>query len=201
MKNFIIAIDGNCGSGKTTLSLKLQERLGCHVYHMDDFYLPLAERKPDWEQIPAGNMDFVRFEKEVLQPIRTGHAVRYRKYFCRESRYLDVVWMMPEQMQLVEGSYSQHPMLAPYYDLKIFLTCTKQEQKVRLQMREGERYPFYEKRWIPLEERYFAQFQVQKAADLVFHTQEYAIYDTIADTVCEWYRKVADGFGTDRRQG
>lgn len=33
----IVAIDGRCGSGKTTLAAKLQKQLHCSVFHMDDF--------------------------------------------------------------------------------------------------------------------------------------------------------------------
>ena len=36
----IIAIEGRCASGKTTLSKRLSEKLGCGVIHMDDFFLP-----------------------------------------------------------------------------------------------------------------------------------------------------------------
>ena len=36
----VIAIDGRCASGKTTLARELAERLGAGVIHMDDFFLP-----------------------------------------------------------------------------------------------------------------------------------------------------------------
>ena len=36
----IIAIDGKCTSGKTTLASKLAEIYDCNVFHMDDFFLP-----------------------------------------------------------------------------------------------------------------------------------------------------------------
>ena len=35
----LVAIDGRCGSGKTTLAAALQEMLQCPVVHMDDFFL------------------------------------------------------------------------------------------------------------------------------------------------------------------
>ena len=37
---FILAIDGRCASGKTTLAGELQKRQACNVIHLDDFYLP-----------------------------------------------------------------------------------------------------------------------------------------------------------------
>ena len=35
----IVAIDGKCTSGKTTLASKLAELYDCNVFHMDDFFL------------------------------------------------------------------------------------------------------------------------------------------------------------------
>ena len=37
----IVAIDGKCTSGKTTLASKLAEIYDCNVFHMDDFFLRL----------------------------------------------------------------------------------------------------------------------------------------------------------------
>lgn len=42
-----IAIDGRCGSGKTTLGEALAKRLHASLIHMDDFYLRWnSEQKP-----------------------------------------------------------------------------------------------------------------------------------------------------------
>ena len=39
-KDFVlVAIDGKCTSGKTTLASKLTEIYDCNVFHMDDFFL------------------------------------------------------------------------------------------------------------------------------------------------------------------
>ena len=35
----LVAIDGRCAAGKTTLAASLQAQLGCNVFHMDDFFL------------------------------------------------------------------------------------------------------------------------------------------------------------------
>ena len=73
----LLAIDGRCGSGKTTLAAALQERLHCGVFHMDDFYLPFEARTPERLAQPGGHMDFDRFEKEVLRPLRGGSGAGY----------------------------------------------------------------------------------------------------------------------------
>ena len=40
----LIAIDGRCGAGKTTLAQRLQQELGGRVFHMDDFFLRPEQR-------------------------------------------------------------------------------------------------------------------------------------------------------------
>ena len=71
---------------------------------------------------------------------------------------------LPEtQVTQVEGSYSHHPELAGEYDLKLFLTCSREEQARRLQAREGTYYQTFETCWIPAEERYLRSFDIENA--------------------------------------
>ena len=177
LKPLIIAIDGNCGSGKTTLSKIIQERFACNVFHMDDYYLPFEKRDFNWEMIPGGNIDTERFLQEVLLPAGKMDTVTYQPYFCREKRYLEKRNFPPTELVVVEGSYCQLPMLSKVYDLRIFLTCSKKEQERRLRLREGARYPFYEERWIPMEERYYEACSIQSQADWVVETTCMEVYD------------------------
>ena len=43
----LVAIDGRCGSGKTTLGEYLKGQLDCNLFHMDDFFLRMEQRTPD----------------------------------------------------------------------------------------------------------------------------------------------------------
>lgn len=167
----LIALDGRCGSGKTTLAAQLAERFpDSAVFHTDDFYLPPADRVDGWEHIPCANMDLARLSREVLAPARAGDAVCYRAYSCREGAYLPAKSIVSKPLFLAEGSYSHHPLLAENYDLRVFVTCSKEEQARRLQAREGKRYPNFVQRWIPLEEGYFAQYHIETRADLILDT-------------------------------
>lgn len=48
----VLALDGRCGSGKTTLANGLSAQFpGCTLLRTDDFYLPPARRSPDWAHI------------------------------------------------------------------------------------------------------------------------------------------------------
>ena len=167
----LIALDGRCGSGKTTLAVQLAEQFpGSAVFHTDDYYLPPAQRIRNWAETPCANMDLTRLREEVLVPAQAGAAVRSRAYSCREGAYLPEQCVPPAPLYILEGSYSHHPILAGFYDLKVFVTCYKEEQSRRLQAREGERYENFVRRWIPLEEAYFAQCRIEALADLLWDT-------------------------------
>ena len=167
----LIALDGRCGSGKTTLAVQLAEQFpGSAVFHTDDYYLPPAQRIPNWAETPCANMDLTRLREEVLVPAQAGAAVHSRAYSCREGAYLPEQCVPPAPLYILEGSYSHHPILAGFYDLKVFVTCSKEEQSRRLQAREGERYENFVRRWIPLEEAYFAQCRIEALADRLWDT-------------------------------
>ena len=81
----VLALDGRCGSGKTTLANGLAAQLpGCTLLRTDDFYLPPAQRIPDWAHTPCANMDLTRLRDEALRPAYAGQTVAYRAYSCRE---------------------------------------------------------------------------------------------------------------------
>lgn len=164
----LVAIDGDCGSGKTTCGEVIEQIFDANVFHMDDYYLPINMRVENWKEIPAANMDLERFRKEVLEPTCREEQVLYRPYDCRTKSYGEESVKEPKVLTVVEGSYSQHPALADCYDYKIFLTCERELQKKRLMKREGEGFSVFEQCWIPLERKYQETYQVWKEADLLF---------------------------------
>ena len=167
----VLALDGRCGSGKTTLAAALAQRFPASItLHTDDFYLPPAQRMDGWERIPCANMDLTRLRDEVLCPAKAGNPVPYRAYSCREGAYLPVQQLAAQPLVILEGSYSHHPLLAPHEAFRVFVTCSKAEQTRRLRAREGARYANFAARWIPLEEGYFAQYGIEERADFVVDT-------------------------------
>lgn len=169
----VVAIDGRCGSGKTYLAALIGRLFPCNVCHMDDFYLPMEQRGGNWREVPGGNMDLERFLAEVLRPARTGQGILYRPYNCRKDGMEEAVWMPSCNLTVVEGSYSHHPALAAEYDLTVFLTCSGEEQRKRLRVREGSYYPAFENIWIPMEENYLRQYPIETGSHLVMDTSSY----------------------------
>lgn len=69
----LVALDGRCGSGKTTLAAQLAERFPQSItLHTDDFYLPPPQRVTGWERIPCANMHLERLRAEAVAPARPG---------------------------------------------------------------------------------------------------------------------------------
>ena len=164
----IIAIDGRCGAGKTTLASILQQQLGAVVISADDFFLRPEQRTPERFAQPGGNMDRERLAEEVLIPLREGRPFSYRPFDCHTLTLGEPIQVETSPLIIVEGSYSCHPDLWDYYDLHVFVDVVPDEQIARITRREGaEKAEVFKARWIPLEERYFSHYGVQEKCDAV----------------------------------
>ena len=166
----LIAIDGNCTSGKSMLAAALSEALDATVFRMDDFFLRPEQRTEARRAEIGGNVDRERFFEEILLPLTKHEPVTYRRFDCRTQSLCPAVTVEPKDRIIVEGSYALHPMLRDYYDMKILLTVDKQVQRERVLQREGaERAETFFSLWLPLEDRYFAALE-KSIADIVIDT-------------------------------
>ncbi|MDO4261466.1 MAG: uridine kinase [Eubacteriales bacterium] len=166
----LVAIDGRCGSGKSTLADRLKTRLDANLIHMDDFYLRPEQRTAERRREPGGNVDYERFLEEVLKPLAAGERFCYRPFDCRAWRLGEPVAVEPKPVTVVEGSYSCHPSLWTFYDLRIFLTVEPEEQLRRIRERTGKATcaDMFRDKWIPLEELYFSKLPVRERCGLAF---------------------------------
>lgn len=162
----VVALDGRCASGKTTLAARLARERGWSVVHMDHFFLRPEQRTPERYAQPGGNVDHERFLEEVLLPLRRGERPVYRPYDCHAQALRPPAPFDPGPVVLVEGSYACHPALWDHYDLRAFLTVDPGLQRERIAAREGaESARMFQERWIPLEERYFSACRVEARCD------------------------------------
>ena len=163
----LIAFDGRCAAGKTTLAARLQDELDCNVIHMDHFFLQPKQRTEERMQEPGGNVDYERFLEEVMLPLSRGQGFSYRIYDCKRMELSSTVRVEPKTITVVEGSYSCHPVLWDFYGLRVFLDVETAEQLRRIRCRNGEQAAAkFHDCWIPLEERYFAAYQIRERCDL-----------------------------------
>ena len=164
---FLIAIDGRCAAGKTTLAEKIQSSVECNVIHMDDFYLPLSERTEEKMAQPGGNMNFERLLFEILLPLRNRTNALYRTYDCHHDTFLPSKELNAAVPTIIEGSYSCHPMLRDNYDLRVFMDISPERQQIRLKERDPSSLERFQTIWIPREEHYFTACQIRNCCDLV----------------------------------
>ena len=167
----ILAIDGRCGAGKTTLAAALSERLSCPVIHMDHFFLPRAMQTAARLTAPGGNIHHERFAADVLGSL--GDAFSYTPWDCKRQAMGEPIFVSKSRYTVVEGSYSMHPVFGRYFDFGIFMDISKEEQTARLQAREGDGFARCSERWIPLEELYFTACSVRERADIVISGGDY----------------------------
>lgn len=171
-QQLIIAIDGRCASGKTTLAEVLREKTSCNVIHADHFFLRKEQRTPQRLEEAGGNIDYERLRDEVLLPLSSDGTCSYRKFDCKSmSLCEDEIIVEPNPLTVVEGSYSCHPELWDYYGFRVFLNVEFEEQLRRIEHRNGvDAVSVFKSRWIPLEEKYFAAYRILQRCDLSINT-------------------------------
>lgn len=163
----IVAIEGGSASGKTTLSGMLEKIYDCTVFHIDDFFLRPEQRTPKRLSEIGGNMDRERFLSEVLVPLSQGENISYRRFDCLKQSLAPPENISPKKLTIIEGAYSMHPELAPYYALSVFLEIAPERQKQRILTRNSPTFAtrFFEE-WIPKERAYFSNFNIKESCDL-----------------------------------
>lgn len=172
-KPFILAIDGNCGSGKTTLAATLTSRYDSTIISMDDFFLPFSLRTHKRLEEAGGNIHYERFLSEIAEPLsfNRSKAFDYYKFDCSTGTYTQKIHAVPASLIIIEGSYSMHPKFQSLYDYSVFVTCSWETQIKRIEKRSGkEKLQMFKDYWIPLENRYFSAFNIKKSCSLILET-------------------------------
>lgn len=159
-KPLLVAIDGCCGSGKSTCAKALQQYFGATVIHCDHFFLPTEMRTDERLGEIGGNIHYELLAK-VLSNVCCGKAFVYQTYDCSAGSYVDRNYQ-PASVVVVEGSYALHPTLRNFYDVKVLLTVDSKTQYDRLLNREGANgIGNFVNKWIPLENRYFEKLDTK----------------------------------------
>lgn len=160
-QRILVTIDGPCASGKTTLARRLAEVFQAAVMHTDDYVIPHAQKTEERLAIPGGNCDAERIVREILAPWKNENPVRYRRYDCKADLLLPEETLPENETLILEGSYCNLPGIREKADVRIFLDVSREVQEMRLRKREApESLKRFHDRWIPLEEAYFAAYDL-----------------------------------------
>lgn len=159
----IVAIDGVCGGGKSTLGEALAAKYECSLFHMDDFFLQPRQRTKERYEQPGGNVDYERFQEEVLAHLSDEDGLSYRPFLCHTMTFGEAVRMPYSRLNIIEGAYSCHPYFGDVYQARFFVEASPEVQKKRLLARNGkEQYERFVREWIPMENRYFDAFAIRR---------------------------------------
>jgi len=170
----LIAIDGNCGAGKSTFGCEIAELLDANLFHMDDFYLTPELRTTARTQEVGGNVDYVRFKADIIEKVHQGKPFEFRRFNCKIQDFSQPRHVLPKRVNIIEGSYSLHPTLIDFYDFKIFLEVSPEIQEKRLLKRNGPvMFERFKSLWIPLENIYFETLRIKEKCDLILTGEEF----------------------------
>lgn len=133
----LIGISGFGGSGKSTIAKKLGMILNAPVVGIDSFQnekvFTLNFR--NWEV-----MDFVRLEKEVIQPFLSGKSeITYGHYDSPPDKTIEHK-VTNDGVLIVEGVGLFNPRLLKYFTYKIWVDVDIEEAIVRGKKRDREEY-------------------------------------------------------------
>lgn len=168
-----IAIDGHSGAGKTTLSSIFNEIYDCNIFHMDDFFLRPEMKTTKRLKEVGGNVDYVRFKKEIIDNLYNKNKFNYQIYDCKLGKLTDFVTVYPKKLNIIEGVYSMHPYLSEIYDLKIFMSINKCEQSKRILKRNGSiLHKRFIEEWIPKEDIYFKEMNIKEKSHIILKENE-----------------------------
>ena len=156
-----LAIEGGSASGKTTLGKILAERYDCTVFHMDDFFLRSEQRTAARFAEPGGNVDRERFLAEVLLPLRRGEKV-----FTGGSTALPCSCKTPwrprrKKLVVAEGHTPCTRSLRRITIFPYFWTSPRNCSASAFPAVTHRRKPIaFFAEWIPMEQAYFAAFDI-----------------------------------------
>lgn len=139
-----------------------------NLFHMDDFFLRENQRTPERLAEVGGNVDYERFKREVIIPVLEKKSVLYRPYRCDSGKIQQGKEIAVQRLNIMEGSYSQHPYFGDIYSLRVYMQISGEMQIERIKQRNGEvMLKRFVSEWIPKETEYFNFFQIPEKSLII----------------------------------
>lgn len=165
----IVAIDGDCAAGKTSLSQLISQIYDCNQVHMDHFFLQPDQQTEIRLNTPGENIDHERFTKDVMTPLMASESLSYKPFNCMTQTFGEAISLPFKKLTIIEGSYALHASLIQFYDLKVFLQIPQDVQLDRILARDGiNMLQKFKDVWIPMEKNYAKTFNVKEKCDFCF---------------------------------
>ncbi|MFA6627583.1 MAG: hypothetical protein WCQ80_00995 [Bacilli bacterium] len=161
----IIAIEGKCGSGKTTMVDHLAQKITFTRIPMDDFFLRPQQKSVKRMGEVGGNIDYERI-LALLESIRSTSSdiIIYDKWDCIEECSRKVELKRHDRI-ILEGVYSFHPAFRHLIDQLAYLDIDDVTQDLRLKRRSN--YLSYVNVWAVLENIYFDHEKIKLLSNII----------------------------------
>lgn len=156
----IIALEGSCASGKTTIANMLHD---VTIIDVDDFFLSSSKKTETRLNEVGGNIDYELYE-ECLKKIKPNTTITYTVFDCSCGKYKEKTIEIKDKVLLV-GVYSYHERVRKYINRLLYLMVDEKTQLERLSKRDL--FERFIKEWLPMEKRYYASFDFIGHADLL----------------------------------
>jgi uridine kinase len=162
-QTLIVAVDGYGGSGKSTLARELGSRLKiATIISTDDFSRPEVSGW-DWE----------RMKDQVLDPLNQDKPGKYQRYDWRSGTLAEWHAVPVGGVVIVEGVSSMREELGCYWDLAIWVECSRARRLERGIARDGEaKRSQWEDVWMPEEGAYVLRQRPDHRADVVISGEQ-----------------------------
>lgn len=99
-------------------------------------------------------------------------VLRWEHFSCSDLSYSpNPCSTAAKPLLIIEGAYCMRPEFRPAYDLSLFLSTSYENQLDRIRERNGsDRLNAFIEKWIPMENRYFAFYDIARCCDYQLET-------------------------------
>ncbi|RJX24635.1 MAG: hypothetical protein C4537_06155 [Acholeplasma sp.] len=166
---YVIAIDGDAASGKTTFSQQFANNPLIWIVSMDHFYLPLDQRM----DAVGGHMDYDKLIQGVFIPHSHHQSMHYTWYDPHTTKIIQDIHLAYRPIIILEGAYSCHPKLRQWITLSAMFTINDELQRTRIIQRSNQvTYDKFHDIWIPKEKNYQKQTKLDQYVNYHIHVKE-----------------------------
>lgn len=162
----IVALEGRCASGKSTLAEALSPNFT--VIPIDDFFVPEELKTEERLKELGGNIHYelvVSTLKDLQKALDENKThFTYLAYNCTTKSFYSKEVKLSDKI-LFEGVYSSHPIFSEIIKYVAFLDVDKETQMERINERKLKDRFINE--WIPLEEEYFRRLEILKVISVI----------------------------------
>lgn len=156
----VVAVDGQSGSGKTSLAVAVAADLDCPVVHMDAIY-------PGWDGLqPSTGL----LTTQVLEPLARGERAAYRTWDWHRDAWNGTREVPRCGTLVVEGAGCSVRPAGRYAAVRVWMEAPAEVRMRRGLARDGEAYRPHWERWAAQERDVFSREHPREHADLVIDT-------------------------------